>query len=108
MIYNSRAYEHGFTQVKSIVFKLVQKPDWYPVEYEYNGYCYIKDLKADPQGWNNSNFTMRKGGSAMATFLPIPVSEVIVTVSADDKIDTTLGRNIVKLSEIYIMGKDVE
>jgi hypothetical protein len=49
---------------------------------------------------------MRKGGSAMATFLPIPVNEIIVTISADDKIDTTIGRNIVKLSEIYIMGEN--
>lgn len=106
MLYNSRAYDYAFTKVKSIVFKLHEKPDWYPSEYEYNGYCYIKDLQADPQGWNDSNFTMRKGGSAMATFLPIPVNEIIVTISADDKIDTTLGRNIVKLSEIYIMGKN--
>ena len=105
MIYNSREYDYGFTQVKSVVFKLSQKPDWYPEGKEYNGYCYIKDLKADPQGWNHDNFTMRKGGSAMATFLPIPVSEVIVTLSADDKIDESLGRGIVKLSEIYIMGK---
>jgi hypothetical protein len=106
MIYNSRAYDYAFTKVKSVVFKLHEKPDWYPSEYEYNGYCYIKDLQADPQGWNSSNFTMRKGGSAMATFLPIPVNEIIVTISADDKIDTTIGRNIVKLSEIYIMGKN--
>jgi len=107
MIYNSRTYDYGFTQVKSVVFKLSDKPSWYPTGYDYNGYCYIKDLKADPQGWNDSNFTMRKGGSAMATFLPIPVSEIIITVSADDKIDPVLGRNIVKLSEIYVMGKPV-
>jgi hypothetical protein len=50
---------------------------------------------------------MRKGGSAMATFLPIPVSEIIITISAEDKIDTSLGKNVVKLSEIYIMGKSV-
>ncbi|MBO5224173.1 MAG: family 43 glycosylhydrolase [Clostridia bacterium] len=105
MIYNSRNYEYAFTQVKSVVFKLAQKPLWYPANGAYNGYAYINDLKADPQGWNSSNFTMRKGGSAMATFNEMSVSEIIITVSASDKIDPTLGRNIVKLSEVYVMGK---
>jgi hypothetical protein len=107
MIYNSRNYDYGFKSVKSIVFKLSEKPSWYPEDKPYNDYCYINDLKADSYGWNSSNFTMRKGGSAMATFLPIPVSEIIITISADDKIDTTMGRNVVKLSEIYVMGKPV-
>ncbi len=108
MIYNSREYSYGFTQIKSIVFALAKKPDWYPSENAYNGYAYIKDLKADPQGWNTNNFTMRKGGSAMATFDSISVNEIIITVSALDKIDTSLGKNIVKLSEIYIMGKPTD
>ncbi len=106
MVYNSREYEYGFTQVKSIVFKLAQKPTWYPEGAPYNDYCYIKDLKADPYGWDNTNFRMRKGGSAMANFNEIVVSEVIITVSADDKIDVTLGKGLVRLSEIYIMGKN--
>ncbi len=108
MVYNSREYEYGFTQVKSIVFKLAEKPTWYPADTEYNGYCYIKDLKADPYGWDSLNFRMRKGGSAMANFYDITVSEIIITVSADDKIDTTTGRGLVRLSEIYVMGKDAE
>ncbi len=108
MIYNSREYEYGFTQVKSIVFKLASKPTWYPEGAQYNGYCYIKDLKADPYGWDKSNFRMRKGGSAMANFYDITVSEIIITISADDKVDVTQGRNMVKLSEIYIMGKNAE
>ncbi len=108
MVYNSREYDYGFTQVKSIVFKLDRQPEWYPVGNTYNGFCYIKDLKADPYGWDQNNFTMRRGGSAMADFNEITVSEVIITVSAKDKIDTSIGRGVVKLSEIYIMGKDVE
>jgi hypothetical protein len=106
MVYNSREYEYGFSQVKSIVFKLNNKPTWYPDDYRYNGYCYIKDLKVDPYGWDENNFIMRKGGSAIAMFNEITVTEVIITISADDKIDTSLGRGIVKLSEIYIMGKN--
>jgi hypothetical protein len=107
MIYNSRNYQYGFKSVKSIVFKLAQKPAWYPEGAPYNNYCYIKDLKADPQGWKSTDFTMRKGGSAMANFNEIVVSEIIITINAEDKIDTSLGKNVVKLSEIYIMGKSV-
>ena len=53
---------------------------------------------------------MRKGGSAMATFNEITVSEVIITISAKDKIEPDLlsgaNKNIVKASEIFILGKD--
>ena len=108
MIYNSRNYEYGFTQIKSIIFKLSEKPYWYPEEYDYNGYCYIENLKADPQGWDENNFIMRKGGAAIADFNYITVSEITVTVSANDKIDELMGVNLVRLSEIYVMGKDVE
>jgi hypothetical protein len=106
MVYNSRQYAYGFSQVKSIVFKLASKPTWYPEGAAYNNYCYIKDLKADPYGWDSTNFRMRKGGSAMANFNEIVVSEVIITIDADDKIDVTLGKGLVRLSEIYIMGKN--
>jgi hypothetical protein len=106
MIYNSREYKYGFKQVKSIIFKLVDKPAWYPADVECSDYCYIENLKADPQGWSSSGMIMRKGGSAMADFNEITVNEIIVTISADDKIDTSLGRGLVRLSEIYIMGKN--
>jgi hypothetical protein len=106
MIYNSREYEYGFTQVKSIVFKLASKPTWYPENAPYNDYCYIENLKADPYGWDENNFIMRKGGGAIADFNYITVSEIVITISSDDKIDLLMGRNIVKLSEIYIMGKN--
>ena len=107
MVYNSRDYAYAFKSVRSIVFALASKPTWYPQDAEYNGYAHIVDLKAHESGWNSSNFTMRKGGSAMATFNEITVNEIIITIGADDKIDTSMGRGIVKLSEIYVMGKPV-
>lgn len=106
MIFNSRNYVNGFKSVSSIVFKLAQKPTWYPEDAAYNGYCYIKDLKADPYGWDDTNQFMRKGGSALANFYDITVSEITITISADDMISSLLGKNLVKLSEIYIIGKN--
>ena len=108
MIYNSRDYMYAFNNVKSIVFKLDQKPEWYPDGKEYNGYAHIQDLKPDSQGWDENSLTMRKGGSAMATFNEITVTEIIITIDARDKVGginlNSSNRNVVKLSEIYIMG----
>lgn len=110
MVYNSRAYEYAFRQVRSIVFKLSDKPSWYPSNVAYNGYCHIRDLKVDPYSFNTDNQAMRKGGSAMATFNEIVVSEIIITISAKDKVAldmlTGANKNIVKVSEIFILGKD--
>lgn len=112
MLYNSRDYMSAFNNVKSIVFALAQKPSYYPENKEYNGFAYIKDLKPDHYGWDNSNMIMRKGGSAMATFDEIMVSEIIVTISGEDKVAIDYGvaggtnKYLVKLSEIFIMGKE--
>jgi hypothetical protein len=112
MIYNSRMYEYAFRQVRSIVFKLSDKPSWYPSNVAYNGYCHIRDLKVDPYSINADNQAMRKGGSAMATFNEIVVSEIIITISAKDKVAldmlTGANKNIVKASEIFILGKDAQ
>ncbi len=112
MLYNSRDYMYAFNNVKSIVFKLDQKPSYYPNDKYYNGYAYIKDLTPDSYGWDNTNMIMRKGGSAMATFSEITVSEIIITISGEDKVAVDYGvasgtnKNLVKLSEIYLMGKN--
>ena len=108
MVYNSRDYVYAFNNVKSVAFALASKPTWYPENKEYNGYCHIKNLKPDSQGWDDSNMVMRKGGSAMATFNEITVSEIIITIDAKDKVGglilTSSNRYVVKLSDIYIMG----
>jgi hypothetical protein len=102
---------YAFNNVESIAFKLASKPTWYPEDKEYNGYCHIKDLKPHHQGWDESNMIMRKGGSAMATFNEITVSEIIVTIDAKDKVGELIlsatNRYVVKLSDIYIMGNPV-
>ncbi len=112
MIYNSRDYVYAFNNIESVVFKLDRKPTWYPEGKEYNGYCHIKDLKPDSYGWDDSNMVMRKGGSAMATFNEITVSEIIITIDAKDKVGelilTSSNRYTVKLSDIYIMGNPAD
>lgn len=108
MIYNSRSFVYAFDNVRSIVFKLADKPSWY-TQTEYNGYCYIENLKPDSQCFDLKNRVMRKGGSAIANFFEreISVTEIIITIDATDKIATdfnSTNRYVVKLSEIYIMG----
>ena len=54
---------------------------------------------------------MRKGGSAIASFNEITVSEIIITIDAKDKVGglalTSANRYVVKLSDIFIMGNPV-
>jgi hypothetical protein len=111
MVYNSRDYVYAFSKVKSVVFKLASKPTWYPDGKEYNGYAYIKDLTPDSSSVDTTNMVMRKGGSAIASFNEITVSEIIITIDARDKVGglalTSANRYVVKLSDIFIMGNPV-
>lgn len=111
MIYNSRDILMSMRKVRSVVFKLAEKPAWYPQDKEYNGYCYIYDLPIDPYSYDYNNQRVRKGGSAMATFAEMKVTEVIVTLNYEDKDpDMLVGDEdvykMVKFSELLILGKD--
>lgn len=104
MIYNSRNYDYAFYKVSSVVFRLASRPAWYGESNFHNGYCYIKDLPVDKYSFNSEKRSMRKCGSAMATFNEIAVDELIITLTAEDKICGTESAEI-RLSEIYIAGK---
>jgi hypothetical protein len=55
---------------------------------------------------------MRKGGSAIASFNEITVSEIIITIDAKDKVGelilTSSNRYTVKLSDVFIMGNPAD
>jgi hypothetical protein len=94
------------------VFRLTQKPSWYPEDKDFNYCCHIKNLEPDNYGWDENYSAMRKGGSAIATFNEITVSEIIITIDAKDKVGGLIlnasNRYVVKLSEIYIMGNPAQ
>ena len=110
MVYEPYDWYSAFRSVKSIVFKLAEKPVWYPSDLDYNGYCYIEDLKVDTDAWTRM-LRMRHGHSAMATFNEITVTEIYVTIDKYDKIDyemvqDTSDENSIRVSEVYVMGRE--
>ncbi len=99
-IYNSMNYETAFAKVDGIVFKLAEKPVWYQLP-EYNSYLYIKDLGFHENYYNAAERFMRQGGSSVASFNDISVTEITVGISKNlSATGTRIG-----VSEIVVLGK---
>ena len=109
IIYNSQSYFYAFDKVDSVVFKLAEKPSWYTAG-EYNGYCYMKDIRCNPDHVDNDNWFMRQGGGALASFNEITVTEMTITISSKY---ATMSEDLftednyaIRVSEIYVTGKE--
>ncbi len=115
MIFNSMNYMHAFRKVSSIVFKLAEKPSWYPQGKLYNGYCYIEDLPVNADQWDDGKMLMNPCSSANAVFNEITVTEIDIYLTSEDKIahdEELFGYSddfdIAALSEVYVLGKEAE
>ena len=75
MFYNSRYFENTFFNIARIEF------DFTDTEQNYSGTAYIENLAFD---WDRycppGTESMRSGGSAVAAFSPLMVSEIRITV----------------------------
>lgn len=110
VIYNSQSYFTAFDKVDYVTFKLANKPAWYNLD-EYNGYCYIKNLECNPYGVKETDFVMRQGCGALASFNEICVTEMTIRISSkytelsDDESGATNYE--IRVSDIYVSGKEV-
>ncbi len=111
MIYEPYDWYEGFRAVRSVVFKLAEKPVWYDVNADYNGYCHLSNIPVTKDAWTR-RYTLKHGHSAMATFNEITVTEAIITLKAEDKIDPVIlspsQENTIRVSEVYVMGRFAE
>ena len=114
MIYNSGSYYEAFNKVNVIRFKLAEKPAWYKLS-EYNGYCYITDLKVDERDVMNSEMLLRHGSAAIAEFNEITVTEMEFFISGeledkytdqDEKMQYFEGYKQVNVADVYIFGNE--
>jgi len=113
MVYNSGGTWFAFKQVDSIVFKLASRPSWYSLS-KYNGYCYLKDVKCDPNDYLKNFDVMRKASGAIAEFNPITVTEMYLYIEGSEENKYTTEdehtgdeNNLqVNVSEIYIFGNE--
>ena len=109
IIYNSQQYYTAFDKIDYVTFKLAERPAWYNLG-DYNGYCYIENLKCNTNDVNTNDFFMRQGGGALASFNEICVTEMTVHISSkyttSDEEDTTSSFYEIHVSEIYVSGKE--
>lgn len=116
LIYNSGSLDAAFKSVNAIKFKLYEKPAWYTGE-KYNGYCYIKDLPTYAKDYDDMDMIVRKAANALAEFDEITITEMVITIKADEGNNKYITENLttledefyaIKLAELYIMGNVVE
>ena len=121
MFYNSRYFENTFFNIARIEF------DFTDTEQNYSGTAYIENLAFD---WDRycppGTESMRSGGSAVAAFSPLMVSEIRITVDpktsrvfeegqttgeldrlvlADDEGYVIDGVETLSIAEIVVLGK---
>lgn len=115
LVYNSGKYDSTFKYVNAIKFKLYEKPAWYTKD-EYNGYCYIKNLPTFADDYDDIDTVVRKGANALAEFDEITITEMLITIDAEEGANkyttengTTMEDNYfaIRLAELYVMGNVV-
>lgn len=112
MIYNSAQIEYAFSCIDLLQFDVSEKPAWW--SGEFFGKAYIADLKPNDayvaMDEAAGAYFMRQGGSAVAEFDAIKVTQLSITISrkyadSDENIENIAG---ICVSEIYVMGKEGE
>ena len=104
MVYNSGDIAYGFKQVEYIQFKLTRKPAWYG-NSKYNGYVYVKNVKINDADVRPAVDVMVKGGSAIAEFNEITITEMTLCIKATEDNNVSGWQSEVHLSEIYVLGQ---
>jgi len=100
MVYNSYDYDYAFSSVDNVQFLLAETPSWYKGG-TVNG-LYIKDLPFNTDYVNLTDKFMRVGGSALASFDPIKVTKITLTISKKIRESTD---EAIKISDIVVLGR---
>lgn len=98
LIYNSFDYDYAFSSVDMVQFSVAERPAF--CSGDVDG-VYIKNLPFNTDYVNTDDKFMRVGGAAVASFDPIKVSKIRITLS--QKFKTV--EEAIKVSEIAVLGK---
>ncbi|MFR1564826.1 MAG: family 43 glycosylhydrolase [Christensenellales bacterium] len=97
MIYNSFEYIYAFSMIDKIEFTLAEKIDGKDT-------AIIKNLAFNSDYYSADDMFMRPGGSCLAEFEPIKVTEIKLTISR--KLDDTgEGGDEIRVSDIVVLSK---
>lgn len=101
MVYNSRSWSRAFSKVDAIYLKVAETPAW------FNGqtadYAILRDIAFDASNYNALEGFMRPGGSSIAVFEELKVSEIVITVSEKLASTSEYGQTI-NISDIVVLG----
>ena len=99
MVYNSYDYKYAFSEVDSIDFDLSEKPAWVKRNGDINK-AHINNIEFSKEFINPDGY-MRQGGSCLASFNPIKVNSITISISKKISKDN----NQIKISDIVVLGK---
>ena len=101
MIYNSSVWEKAFSKIDAVYLKLAEIPEW------FNGadadYAVLSDIAFNSDYYNEEEGFMRPGGSCVAVFQELKVSEIVFTLSDKLVKDSEYG-NLINISDIVVLG----
>ena len=99
MVYNSYDYKYAFSAVDAIDFDLSEIPEWVKRNDVINK-AHINSIEFSKEFINPDGY-MRQGGSCLASFNPIKVNSITISISQKISKDN----NQIKISDIVVLGK---
>ena len=99
-IYNSYLYDYAFGRIDEITFDLAEKPNFVG-SAAYNGKVAIDRLPFNENYYDADKKLMRHGGAAVASFDPIKVNSITITIS--EKLNGQKGE--IRISDIMVLGR---
>lgn len=100
MVYNSYNYEYAFATVDYIELELAEKPGWY-MDNLYLPTARISNLRFNKEDYVGDGNIMRTGASVLASFNPVKVKSVKISIS---KKLGEAGKEI-RISDVVVLGK---
>ena len=104
MIYNTLDYDHAFSGIDAVQFRLADAPAWVDAAYRNQRACYIRGIGFNPDYIDAAMRKIRMGASAAVSFDEITVTEIAITVSA--KISDL--DSVIRISDIVVLGREAD
>ena len=104
MIYNTLDYDHAFSGIDAVQFRLADAPSWVDAAYRNQRACYIRGIGLSPDYIDAAMRKIRMGASAAVSFDEITVTEIAITVSA--KISDL--DSVIRISDIVVLGREAD
>ena len=105
MVYNSYDYYLAFNEIENITFTLSEPPPG--LSTGFDGKAQINHLQYNPAYYNAEGKYMRSGGSFLAEFAPMMVTEIRISISSKftDRNADGSANNRIAIGDVVVLGK---